>query len=238
MSGDRFIRFPNTAWTRIKQASNNQTTALNSFINAYREPVKKFIIRQGAKEDDAEDLAQDVFVRIFQHNLLDIADRNKGRFRSFILAITKSVISNWRKKMDAEKRGGGKPVVSLDAPVSSTDDTKLAEMLTAPQQDEQFDSLWMETIFRRALQQLKDECEQKKLPYHEAYTRYIDETDTSYDKVAEQMKVNNNQVRHYIERAKKKIVGYIRSEIAEYCSSTEEFSDELSYLSKFLSNDE
>lgn len=221
-------------WTRIKQASDKKTTAVSDFVGKYREPVRKFIVNLGFSKNDAEDLTQEVFLKIYEHKLLNIADKNKGKFRSFILAITKNIVGNFIKKKNTDKRGGGIPVVSLDMPIGDTKHGTLADIITVQVKDESFDSLWMETILKGAMEKLKTECEQKGLPYYDAYSTYIADRDASYTTVAQKLNVNENQVKHYLQRGKKKLIGFIREEIQSYCSTKEEFEEELAYLPRFL----
>ena len=45
---------------------------------------------------------------------LKAADREKGRFRSFLLTAFKRFLSKQHEHATAQKRGGGKTVLSLD----------------------------------------------------------------------------------------------------------------------------
>ena len=56
--------------------------------------------------DEAEDLAQEVFLRLFKDGVLEQADRSKGRFRHLVLAVTKNVVGNHLTYIRAKKRGG------------------------------------------------------------------------------------------------------------------------------------
>ena len=46
---------------------------------------------------------------------LRVADPERGRFRSFLLTRLKHFLSDERKKIHAQKRGGGQIIISLDA---------------------------------------------------------------------------------------------------------------------------
>jgi len=45
---------------------------------------------------------------------LRLADPNRGKFRSFLLAALKHFLADERDKAQALKRGGGRKIVSLD----------------------------------------------------------------------------------------------------------------------------
>jgi RNA polymerase sigma-70 factor (ECF subfamily) len=226
-------RFPQTMWKRLRQAASQKTTAVNEFVNSYRSPLRAFIAASGVPEREVEDLLQEVFMELFQKKLLEAADANRGRFRSFLLGVTKNVLRNWKRKASADKRSSSAPHVSLDERFGPDDDAKLSDLLAAPRQDETFDSLWMEHLVRRSLDRLKAECEEKKLRYHEALREFLQQ-DVSYSEIAARMKLSEHQIRNYIHRGRKKLVEGIRAEIAAYCSSAEEFEDEVRYLSRFF----
>lgn len=213
------MEFPQTVWGRIRQAANHKTTAITGFVQAYREPLRQFIVRQGVPESEAEDLLQEVFLKVFEHRLLEEADASKGRFRSFILGITKNVLGNWIQKRQAARRGSGATLVSLDA---------AQETLSAAAKDDGFDKLWMENLVRRAMQRLETESPN----YHAALSQFLN--DVPYREIAERLNVSEAQVKNHIHRGRKKLIELLRSEISRYCSSAEEFQDELLTLSRFL----
>lgn len=234
MDGYGGIRFPETVWTRIRQAGNDQQTAIDDFVRGYREPVRRFIIMQGIPAEHAEDLVQEVFIQFFDKELLSKADSNKGRFRSFLIGVTKNILGHWREKESALKRGGGKPVISLDDKVAGETKMTYEDVIAAPKEDESFDRVWMEYIFERAYERLKHECDEQRLPYYDALSSYIESESCAYSDVAKQMGVTEQQVKNYIHRAKKKLIDLARSEISRYCSSEDELRDEVRHLARYL----
>ena len=100
------MHFPGTRWTEIRAAQDGDTAALESFTRKYRPPVVAYLSRRGFGSE-AEDLAQEVFLRFFSGDLLSRAEPSKGRFRNLILAVTRHVIGHHLEKRNAKKRGGG-----------------------------------------------------------------------------------------------------------------------------------
>lgn len=45
--------------------------------------VGAYVRRKGYRADDAQDLTQEFFARLLARNYLNVADRNKGKFRSY-----------------------------------------------------------------------------------------------------------------------------------------------------------
>jgi hypothetical protein len=126
--------FPTTVWTTIRLAGEEDQSALQDFATRYRAPVLSFIHRQGYQGSDAEDLVQDVFVRVLQGGVLAKADRDRGRFRSLLLAVTKYVILDKRRKRKTE--------------------TPLPDLEPA-QRDPEFDESWALHLTERAMTQLR-----------------------------------------------------------------------------------
>lgn len=96
--------FETTIWTTIRKAGRHDPSALEEFAARYRPAVLAFIRRKGFADADAEDLCQDVFVRILAGDVLAKADAAKGRFRSLVLAVAVHVLQDrWRKKHEVPR---------------------------------------------------------------------------------------------------------------------------------------
>jgi RNA polymerase sigma factor (sigma-70 family) len=102
--------FPTTIWTTIRAAAGRDREALERVAAEYRPPVLRFL-RRRFSESDAEDLCQDVFLRILAGDVLRKVDPTKGRFRSLILAIATHVIQDRFRKARPEPRPA-EPVAS------------------------------------------------------------------------------------------------------------------------------
>jgi len=60
--------------------------ALASLCTMYWYPLYSFVRRQGRSPHDAQDLTQEFFARLLEKGWLDGVAREKGKFRSFLLA--------------------------------------------------------------------------------------------------------------------------------------------------------
>src|SRR5262249_30655072 len=81
---------------------------------SYWYPLYAFIRRQGFSADQSQDLTQEFFARLLEKEFLAAVDREKGKFRSFLLAACKHFLANERDRERAQKRGGGRKPLSLD----------------------------------------------------------------------------------------------------------------------------
>ena len=112
-------RFPTTHWSRIAHAGDpddpEARAAMAELCGAYWYPIYALIRRKGHDPDAALDLTQDYFARLLEKGTVAAADPDKGRFRSFLLADCSFFLADRRDRDRALKRGGGRPVFSIDA---------------------------------------------------------------------------------------------------------------------------
>ena len=80
----------------------------------YWAPVNAYIRRWQFSPADADDLTQQFFARFLEKKHYKQADRNRGKFRTFLLTSVKNFLVNERERACAQKRGGGQAPVSLD----------------------------------------------------------------------------------------------------------------------------
>ena len=80
--------------------------ALARLCQSYWYPLYAYARRRGYSADDAQDLTQEFFARLLAQNWLAQADRQRGRFRTFLLSAMGHFLANEWDKARAEKRGG------------------------------------------------------------------------------------------------------------------------------------
>src|SRR5207302_1071987 len=151
--------FTTTHWSVVLAAGQKDSpeagAALEKLCRTYWQPLYLYIRRQGHSSADAQDLTQGFFCALCERNIAGMADREKGRFRSFLLAILNRFLSDARDRTNAIKRGGGKTIISLDEHMGE-------ELLTLePASDltpeKEFEKNWAITLLRQALTRLQQE---------------------------------------------------------------------------------
>ncbi len=112
-------QFQTTCWSVILAARDGESReardALAALCAAYWYPLYAFVRRQGHDPDASQDLVQGFFTRLLEKGDLAFVDRAKGKFRSFLMAACSHYLANERDKQRAQKRGGNRPPVSIDA---------------------------------------------------------------------------------------------------------------------------
>lgn len=212
-----FRPFQTTIWTSIRHARDGQSTAIGDFVGKYRDPVLSFIRRQGFSEADAEDLCQEVFLLILKDDLLARAERGRGRFRSFLLGVTRNVVRNAHRTRTAAKRGGGAEPVSLD------------DVADSGEPDETFDRDWIRHMIALSLGALS-----RLHPRPHRVFKMLIEEQASYADVARVLELDEKQVDNLIQQARSKLGELLRAEVAAYCGSREEYDDEIACLKRYM----
>ena len=208
------MHMPSTMWTTILQFHRDPERVKDFVVRRYRQPVVEFARRQGLKDEDAEDVTQEVFLRVCQERFLKKADQIRGKFRTVLLAVTKHVIASWRRHELAGVRDRRRevPMDGLNLP---------DELPTDPE----FDRLWVQNLMGQALERLRTE------PGAEALKLQLQ--GLSYQEIAAKLGRKTTDVTNFIHRAKERLKREIERLIAEY-SAKEDVAGEIDALRRFL----
>ena len=86
--GER-ARFATTQWSLVAAAAEPRSaparSALSELCEGYWYPLYAFARRSGASAEDARDLTQGFFAELLEKGYLAQADRDRGRFRTFLM---------------------------------------------------------------------------------------------------------------------------------------------------------
>ena len=100
--------FATTRWTQVlaaQGASTHAGTALADLCAAYCAPVHTYIARTAHDLGDPCDLSQEFFARLLAGGVIAGADRERGRFRAYLLGAVKHFLADTRDRLGAAKRG-------------------------------------------------------------------------------------------------------------------------------------
>lgn len=234
-------QFRTTQWSMVLQAANvdeeQSRRALDRLCKISWPPIFAFVRRLGYSNEDAQDLAQGFFQHVLTNNVLSYADKERGRFRSFLLASLKNFVSNETRKLRAEKRGGNVQFVSLDQ--DESDGYTPPQIASNEQFDQGFDRAWAEEIIRRTLDTLKNDYEKSgKLSLFEKLSPYLQlsSTQESYQEIAESLNMSTGTIAVAVFRLRKRYGELLRNEIAQTVSSPMEIESEIRFLLEALTN--
>ena len=211
--------FPSTIWGMVAsaglRASAEDREALGELCQAYWYPIYAFIRRKGNDPDAAQDLTQSYFARLLEKGVLLAADRQKGKFRTFLLTDCTHFLSDRRDHDRAKKRGGGLAPVSIDA--RDAEGRYLAEPADESDPLRGFERTWAVTLLDRALEHLQ--FEQEAIGRAKLFARLRPalrgEPEASpYAEIAADLKTTAVAVQSSAQRLRGRFRDLIRSEIA------------------------
>ncbi|MHC4437568.1 MAG: RNA polymerase sigma factor, partial [Planctomycetota bacterium] len=158
-SGPR--HFATTHWSLVGAARHDQTSqtrvreALEELCRAYWYPLYAFVRSRGYSAVDAQDLTQAFFARFIETDGFASADRERGRFRSYLLGAMKHFLANEWHREQTQKRGGKVQFIEFDA---LDPEARYAGASGQPDDPELlFDREWALQTIAGALQELREE---------------------------------------------------------------------------------
>lgn len=112
--------FPATRWSvvvSLRQAGDMQKSrlALDELCGIYWRPIYSYARHQGLSPADAEDVTQGFFAFILDKDLFSNADETLGKLRNYLLTAFGRHIRHWHRQANAQKRGGGNELLSIEA---------------------------------------------------------------------------------------------------------------------------
>ena len=147
--------FPDTRWTLVSRARGpDARVALHELLGQYWAPVWRLYRARGLAPEDAEELAQELFVELMDGESLARVDASRGRFRTWLRACATNHHLRWLESGRALKRGGAVRRVAMD-----TQGLLEAEAASAvaPDAEGAFDRAWAEGVMARAMAALRAE---------------------------------------------------------------------------------
>lgn len=148
--------FHTTRWTRVclaKADSEDGRRALADLCDAYYEPVVVYLRSVFRDADAAREMSHAFFAEMLGGGTIRTAERERGRFRSYLLGAVKHFVGHQREAARRLKRGGGIEAVSLDdGEAAQVPDARLLSP------DAEFDRQWAMTVITRSMEALRAEC--------------------------------------------------------------------------------
>jgi RNA polymerase sigma factor (sigma-70 family) len=213
-------RFTSTQWSLVLAAAGRSTpaseNALGALCAAYWPPLYAYIRRRGYEVSEAQDLTQAFFVRLLEKNYLGDADREKGKFRSFLLASLNHFLANEWDRKQAQKRGGGVTIVPLE--MDSAEGyyrTDRADLLTP---EKLFERRWALTVIELALKRLEEEFTDKgKARLFNCVKPFLTGADgeLTYHQIGAELGMSEGAVKAAVHRMRRRFRELMRAEIAQ-----------------------
>jgi RNA polymerase sigma factor (sigma-70 family) len=231
--------FVTTRWSVVTAARDPtcgaSRQALETLCSAYWYPLYAFVRRLGNSPHDAQDLTQEFFARLLEKEWLGAADRDRGRFRSFLMMAMKRFLANEWDKRRAGKRGGGVATISLDTEYAEA--RYLAEPASDSPADHLYERRWALTLLDQAMARLRGEYEQAgRNGEFERLKEFLTAArgEIPYDRIASEQNGSEGAARVAVHRLRKRFREIFRATIADTVSSGEEVEAEVRYVAEIL----
>jgi RNA polymerase sigma factor (sigma-70 family) len=237
-------RFTTTHWSIVLACGNESDTeqareALAKLFQTYWYPLYAYVRRRGYAEQDAEDLVQAFCVHLQEKHGLAKADPQRGKFRTFLLSSLQNFLANEKARAHAQKRGGGKEMIFIDAEdARSRYRLEPAHKVTP---EAIFETRWAHAVLEETLAGLRaDFVARGKERLFDGLTSFLtmDEPGDSYQQAAARLGLPLSAIKTTVHRLRQDYRTKLREEIARTVSTPDEIEDELRYLRKVLAGAE
>jgi RNA polymerase sigma factor (sigma-70 family) len=211
-------QFASTRWSLVVAAGQRNLpeseAALASLCRLYWYPLYAYARRHLPNVEDAQDLTQEFFARLLERDYLRQADRQRGRFRSFLLTAFKHFLTKEQERANAQKRGGGRKLLPLDFP--SGEQRYQREPSHEATAEALYERGWALTLLQQALARLREE-----------------QTGAGKERLFECLKgtltggMSGEAIKVTVHRLRRRYGELLRAEIAQTVTTAEEIEDEL-----------
>ncbi|MBN1806972.1 MAG: hypothetical protein JW837_17120 [Sedimentisphaerales bacterium] len=228
-------RFATTHWSVVLQAGRPKAPgyqeALQTLCRIYWFPLYVYLRRQGYDNQQAEDYTQAFFCRILEKKVLGMADSRRGKFRSFLLSTLKHFLSDEYDRASAQKRGGGRRILSID--FKGAENQYNLEPADNLSPEKLFDKSWALTVLDRTMSRLKEEMvSQNKESLFEHLKIYLTAGKGSipYCDRAVEMNMTEGNVKTAVHRLRRRYRKLLRDEIAQTVTADDQIDEEIDDL--------
>lgn len=234
MSSAGPAHFATTHWSLVLEArgdSPQSQAALEELCRRYWYPIYAFLRRRGSSPENASDLTQGFFATLLEKEYLDAADRERGRFRTFLLTAVSRFASKQHEKDRAQKRGGAKKLLSLD--LAEGENRYQHEPADDWTPERIFARRWALTVLDGALSRLRNDHEASgRGALFDALKVFLtgDSGAPPLRQVAERLNLTEGAVKVAVHRLRERYRQALRDEIGQTVTDPADVEDELMAL--------
>jgi DNA-directed RNA polymerase specialized sigma24 family protein len=231
--------FATTHWSAVLAAGHateaTARRALEQLCRAYWYPLYAYVRRRGFGPDEAQDLTQSFFQRLIEKQVLALADRHRGKFRSFLLGSLNNFLANEWDKSQRLKRGGAVSILSLDA-VPAEERYQLEPVDNATP-EVLYERRWAQAVLEQAVGRMEAEYERNGQGARFAVLKDFlmgDSGKVSYDAAAQRLNLTVSALTSAVHRLRGRFRDVFREEIAHTVATPIEVDEEIQHLMAVL----
>jgi len=236
--------FPATHWSAVLAAGRSQAepavaqTALAELCQTYWAPLYSFVRRRGYSVHDAQDLTQSFFAYLIEHKIYKRVDRQKGRFRAFLLASLKNFLADFSDREQTLKRGGGQDFLPLHEEQIKEAESVFQNHRTANTEELIFDRSWAEALVNAGLERLsadyRSEAKEKLFNELRIFLAGCAGSPPAYTELADRLGMTESTLRSHVTRLRARYRQVLRAEVRRTVDTEAEVDEELHELLRVL----
>lgn len=230
--------FPTTHWTVLGDAADTrspgQAVALEALCRAYWTPVHAYVATLTASSDRAEDLTQSFFAHLLEDRALAAAQRERGRFRTFLLTSLRNHLANHYKHSRRLKRTPSGGLV----PLEELSDAELDSLRHDESPEREFERKWAKAVVNRVLDRLKAECvavgQAQRFDIFKLVLADGPQVEAGYARLAPQLGLTEGAFKMALQRFRQRYRDLFRIEIASQVSDLRDIEEEIRHVLTML----
>jgi len=233
-------RFTPTQWSLVRAGGDSadpvlRREALTALCRIYWPPVYDYIRCRGNDADSARDLTQGFFAQLLDKEFVKKADRERGRFRSFLLTCVKRYVADEKERVQARKRGGGLTILPLEF---GTAESSFHHEPADPRTPETiFEKRWAVAAVKQAVSRLEQEMERagKQEQFRRLRPWLTGKSPAlRYAMLAADLGMSEQALRVTIHRLRRRLGHLLREEVASTLSDQAQLDAEMHFLFEAL----
>jgi RNA polymerase sigma factor (sigma-70 family) len=236
--------FPSTHWSVVLAAGRSPTepeiaqAALAELCQTYWAPLYSFVRSRGYTVHDAQDLTQSFFAYLIEHKIYAGVDRQKGRFRSFLLASLKNFLADASDRERTLKRGGGQNFLPLHEEQAKEAESLFQTHSVTSSGDRLFDRSWAEAVVAAGLERLsadyKGQGKEKLFNELRIFLASGAEPPPTYAELAVRLGIAASTLRSDVTRLRARYREALRAEVRKTVDTEAQVDQELHELLRVL----
>jgi RNA polymerase sigma factor (sigma-70 family) len=232
--------FPSTHWSVVLAAGRSQAepaiaqAALEELCQIYWAPLYSFVRSRGYSVHDAQDLTQSFFAYLLEHKIYARVDRQKGKFRSFLLASLKNFLAHAADRERTLQRGGGQGFLPLNEEQAKEAESVFQTHRTASSEDRLFDRSWADALIVAGLERLsadyKGESKEKLFNELRIFVAGGADPPPTYAELADRLGIAQSTLRSHVTRLRARYREALRAEVRRTVDTETQVNEELHEL--------
>lgn len=200
---------------------------MERLCRTYWFPLYSFVRRKGHSHEDASDLTQAFFARFLEKDYLKSVDANLGKFRRFLLTSLTHFLANEWDRTQAQRRGGGAQVLSLDQ--ATADERYDLEPVDHTTPETLYERRWAQAVMSVVLDQLAAEMDEKRFETLKGYL-LEEKGAVSYEEASARLGLSVSAITSAIFRMRARFRALLFQEVANTVAKPEDVEQELRHL--------